>query len=203
MYIHKNGNIITAFRFGTCKMDGVKKILLISGKRKSGKDYISSTLQNILGDRCQIVHISEPIKEEWAKRLNLNLSELLSDGPYKEKYRKDMIEWSDSVRMTDFGYFCRSAMLHAQAEFVIVSDVRRKTDIKYFHENYGSLVLTIRINTKDTVRVERGWVFTNGVDDVPSECDLDDYNQWDVVLQNNCMSDGASCIEILKDKLKV
>lgn len=183
-------------------MDSVRKILLISGKRKSGKDYISRTLQNVLGDRCQIVSISEPIKTEWAKRLNLNLSELLSDGPYKEKYRKDMIEWSDSVRIKDYGFFCRSAMFRAHAEIIIVSDIRRKTDIKYFRENYGSLVLTIRINTKDTIRVERGWIFTNGVDDVPSECDLDDYNQWDVVLQNNCLSDGQSCIEILRDKLE-
>ncbi|XP_011196638.1 phosphomevalonate kinase [Zeugodacus cucurbitae] len=184
-------------------MDGVKKILLISGKRKSGKDYISSTLKNILGDRCQIVRISEPIKTEWAKRLNLNLEELLSDGPYKENYRKDMIEWSDSVRIKDYGYFCRSAMLHVHAEIVIVSDIRRKTDITYFNENYGSLVLTIRINTKDSIRVERGWIFTKGVDDVPSECDLDDYNQWNIVLENNCFSDGELCIKILGDKLAI
>ncbi|XP_036331051.1 probable phosphomevalonate kinase [Rhagoletis pomonella] len=181
-------------------MSGMKKILLISGKRKSGKDYISSALHNILSDRSQIVRISTPIKGEWAKRLNLNLNELLSDGPYKENFRKDMIEWSDSVRAEDYGYFCRAAMLDAKAEIIIVSDIRRKTDIKYFRETYGPLVYTVRINTKNTVRIDRGWIFTSGVDDVVSECDLDDYQQWDLVLENNCKSDGEECIKAITTK---
>lgn len=63
-----------------------------------------------LGDRCQIVRISEPIKSEWARKMQLDLAELLSDGPYKEKYRKDMIDWSDEVRKQDYGYFCKTAM---------------------------------------------------------------------------------------------
>lgn len=42
--------------------------------------------------------------------MNLDLKELLSDGPLKEKYRKDMITWSDEVRAKDYGYFCRVAM---------------------------------------------------------------------------------------------
>ncbi|XP_053964895.1 phosphomevalonate kinase [Anastrepha ludens] len=179
-------------------MAGIKKILLISGKRKSGKDYLSSTLQNLFSDRSQIIHISAPIKAEWAKRLNLNLKELLSDGPYKEKYRKDMIEWSDSVRAKDYGYFCRAAMLDANAEIIIVSDIRRKSDINYFRETYGPLVFTIRINAKDEIRTERGWMFTSGIDDVVSECDLDDYQQWDLVLENNCVSDGETCIKDIR-----
>ena len=40
----------------------------------------------------------------------MDLKELLSDGPLKEKYRKDMITWSDEVRAKDYGYFCRVAM---------------------------------------------------------------------------------------------
>lgn len=42
--------------------------------------------------------------------MNLDLKELLSDGPYKEKYRKGMITWSDEVRKQDYGYFCKAAM---------------------------------------------------------------------------------------------
>ncbi|XP_004522686.1 probable phosphomevalonate kinase [Ceratitis capitata] len=183
-------------------MENVKKIILISGKRKSGKDHISATLQNIVRDRSQIVRISEPIKTEWAKRLNLNLNELLSDGPYKEKYRKDMIEWSEDVRAKDYGYFCRAAMLHAHTEIIIVSDIRRKTDIKYFLETYGTLVHTVRIMAKDEIRIERGWHFTKGVDDVASECDLDDYTQWDIVLQNNYAEDSEAGIKALREKFE-
>lgn len=42
--------------------------------------------------------------------MNLDFKELLSDGPYKEKYRKDMITWSDEVRARKYGYFCEAAM---------------------------------------------------------------------------------------------
>lgn len=58
-------------------------------------------------ERAEIIRISEPIKSHWAKEEGLDLNELLSDGPYKEKYRKQMIDWSDGVRQKDPGYFCR------------------------------------------------------------------------------------------------
>lgn len=69
-------------------------------------------------DRAEIIHISEPIKSHWAKEKELNLNELLSDGPYKEKYRKEMIDWSDNVRQTDPGYFCRLSIEKSMYAFV-------------------------------------------------------------------------------------
>lgn len=56
------------------------------------------------------MHISEPIKREWSKKDNVGLQELLSDGPLKEKYRKDMIKWGEEVRQKDYGFFCKLAM---------------------------------------------------------------------------------------------
>uniref|UniRef100_T1GD91 Phosphomevalonate kinase n=1 Tax=Megaselia scalaris TaxID=36166 RepID=T1GD91_MEGSC len=99
-------------------MNEPNHIILISGKRKSGKDFLSEKLNQRLSD-SQIIRISEPIKSSWAKELNLDLNLLLSDGPYKEKYRKDMIEWSDSVRAKDPGFFCRAAMTKASKEVII------------------------------------------------------------------------------------
>lgn len=62
-----------------------------------------------LGDRCEVLKISEPIKSHWAKEKNLNLNELLSDGEYKEQYRLDMIRWSEEMRDKDYGCFCKIA----------------------------------------------------------------------------------------------
>ncbi len=59
--------------------------------------------------RAEIVRISEPIKAFWAKEKSLDLKGLLSDGPYKEIYRKQMIVWSDEMRGKDYGIFCREA----------------------------------------------------------------------------------------------
>lgn len=61
-------------------------------------------------ERAEIIHISEPIKSHWAKEKGLDLAELLSDGPYKETYRKEMIIWSDSIRQSDPGFFCRASI---------------------------------------------------------------------------------------------
>jgi len=136
-------------------------------------------------DKCEIIRISAPIKQFWAKELNLDYKELLSDGPYKEKYRKEMIIWSDKVRHNDYGFFCREAMKLATRDIIFVSDIRRKTDIRWFKENYGNIVKTIRLNTDDEIRIQRGWKFEDGVDNVQSECDLDDYTEWDWIFNNS------------------
>lgn len=139
-----------------------------------------------LGDaNAEIIRISEPIKSTWAKEKNLNLTELLSDGPYKEKYRKDMIIWSDEMRALDYGIFCREASRNISKPTVIVSDIRRKTDIKWFRETYGDKVKLIRIKCEDSIRLERGWKFQEGVDDIQSECDLDDWNDWNLTVDND------------------
>jgi len=42
------------------------------------------------------------------------------------------------------------------------------------------------------VRQSRGWTFTEGVDDAPTECGLDHVTDWDLVVENN----GAGETEI-------
>ncbi|XP_072938219.1 phosphomevalonate kinase [Epargyreus clarus] len=160
-------------------------ILLFSGKRKSGKDYLTEHLCKILGEKCEVIKISQPIKSHWAKERNLDLQNLLSDGPYKEQYRIDMINWSDEMRDKDYGCFCRAACKNAADKPVwVVSDVRRKTDVQWFKENYGDLLKLIRIVADEGTRKERGFIFKHGVDDVPSECGLDDFDKWDLIIDN-------------------
>lgn len=120
----------------------------------------------------------------------------MSDGAYKEEYRKEMIDWSNEMRSKDYGVFCREASKSISKPTVIVSDIRRKTDIKYFRETFGSKVHLIRIKCDDCVREERGWKFQEGVDDIQSECDLDDWSDWDLVIENS--GDKAS-EQILKE----
>lgn len=102
-------------------------ILLISGKRKSGKDFICDKLKNLyidnisrftiftcsnvsrFKDNVTIVQISGPVKKLYASEHQLDFNELLSDSPYKEQYRMDMIKWSDNVREKTPEYFCKAA----------------------------------------------------------------------------------------------
>ncbi|XP_053695004.1 phosphomevalonate kinase isoform X2 [Sabethes cyaneus] len=152
-----------------------------------------------LTDQCaQIIRISEPIKRSWAEKLGLDLRELLSDGPYKERYRREMIEWSDRKRLEDAGFFCRQACAAVNKEIVIVSDVRRKTDLQYFRETYGERAKTVRIVASEKTRSVRGWVFQEGVDDVQSECDLDDVTEWDLAVCN----ESDANVDDLLDKIE-
>lgn len=153
----------------------------------------------------------------------MDLQQLLGDGPYKEKYRKEMIVWSDAVRAETPDFFCREAFtkgrflvlkynvhisiiyifVSASKSVVIVSDIRRRTDIAYFMQlarELGCRLLRVRISVDDEVRRERGWVFENGVDDVASECDLDGYVDWDVEIQNDS---GRTLDECLAPVLSV
>ncbi|KAJ6648311.1 Phosphomevalonate kinase, partial [Pseudolycoriella hygida] len=181
-----------------------KLLILFSGKRKAGKDFLADALlanysvellqwkMNIfrLGDETtQILRISEPIKKHWASKNNLKIDELLGSGPMKEQHRKDMILWSEEVRKQIPAFFCVDAFRSASKPIIIVSDVRRRTDMDFF-TCLNIPLLAVRINASDEEREKRGWIFTKGVDDVASECDLDEFREWDFVINNDMESNA-------------
>ncbi|XP_006620089.1 phosphomevalonate kinase [Apis dorsata] len=179
-----------------------KIILLFSGKRKCGKDYITNILYERIGsDNSVIIKISAPIKSHWAKSHGLNIDQLMGDGKYKENYRLEMVKWGEHIRNTDQGYFCRAALdiYNAYDKSIwIVSDIRRKTDIQWFTENFKNICKTIRIESDDSIRIERGWTFVTGIDDAETECDLDDINTWDLKVINNTKSIECILQQILE-----
>lgn len=105
-----------------------------------------------------------------------------------------MIVWSDKKRAEDYGVFCREASRGISKQTVIVSDIRRKTDIKWFRETFGDKIKLIRIICNDCVRKERGWTFQEGVDDIQSECDLDDWTEWDLLIGNDGLKDSEEIL---------
>ena len=101
---------------------------------------------------------------------------------YKEQYRVDMIRWGEEKRDKEPGYFCSLACQQAQKSPIwVVSDARRPTDIAYFESQFNTV--TVRVCAGEDIRKKRGWSFTEGVDDAPSECALDGYS-CDVTITN-------------------
>ena len=79
----------------------------------------------------------------------------------------------------------------------IVPDLRRTTDLAFFRNHYKNII-TVRINASLEVRVQRGFVFTSGIDDEESECGLDDIYDWDLIINNDCDSLSLDkCIDTL------
>lgn len=183
-----------------------RAIVVLSGKRKSGKDFLASSLIALFGaDSCALVRLSEPLKGQYAKEHGLDLGRLLDSSEYKERYRVDMIKWGEDRRNIDPGYFCRLAIAAADAEFQrplwIVSDARRKTDVCFFRDTYPAVTLTVRVEASEKARSARGWVFVAGVDDAESECGLDD-ERHDIYLHNDGLQDVDSALQPLVDSLK-
>ena len=121
-------------------------IFLLYGKRKSGKDHFA----NLIKQNCPDVNlgrISEPLKAEYANQHNLNLKELLGDGPYKEKYRKDMVKWGEEMRKIDAGYFCSKI----RKEVNFITDCRRMSDVQYFKDNFSEVKL-LKITASECTR---------------------------------------------------
>lgn len=85
-------------------------IFCFSGKRKTGKDFICSRLQERLDSkdvRSVIRGISYPLKEEYARIHKLDAERLKFDYNYKELARKSMVEFGEEIRRRDPHYFCR------------------------------------------------------------------------------------------------
>ena len=112
----------------------------------------------------------------------LDLARLLDSSEYKEQYRGEMIKWGENRRIQDVGYFCWRATEGASKPIWVISDARRPTDMEYFCNQFHCV--TVRVTAREDVRKSRGWVFTSGVDDAPSECALDAFS-CDVVIENN------------------
>eukprot|EP00038_Savillea_parva_P003395 m.125270 g.125270 ORF g.125270 m.125270 type:complete len:277 (+) comp11162_c0_seq7:236-1066(+) len=159
-------------------------VLVFSGKRKSGKDFITALLHEKIGQEANIFRLSGPLKAQYAKDHNLDLEELLGASAYKEQYRQKMIVWGEEKRRADPGYFARLATESASEPIWIISDARRPTDVKYFQHRYPTI--TVRVEATEATRAARGWKFTTGVDDVESECGLDG-REWDFVIHVCCL----------------
>lgn len=72
--------------------------------------------------------------------------------------------------------------ISSDTQVALISDCRRPTDIAYFRSNYH--VLSVRVSCSIETREKRGFVFTPRIDDAETECSLDDFQGFDVILVN-------------------
>jgi phosphomevalonate kinase len=137
-----------------------------------------------------VLRIGAPIKRLYSEAHGLDYERFLDSSEYKEQYRKGAVDWSEAIREKDPGYFTRMAIDESNAKskpvWVLV-DARREIDVDFFNsKDYEkSRIMKIRVTASQEIRASRGWVFTPGIDDMPTECGLDAFEAWDMVLVNN------------------
>uniref|UniRef100_A0A6G1SER0 Phosphomevalonate kinase n=1 Tax=Aceria tosichella TaxID=561515 RepID=A0A6G1SER0_9ACAR len=187
----------------------LKLVILLSGKRKSGKDHISTLITNYIGyqrmHQLAILRIAGPIKKEFAKNNKLDFTRLLDSSDYKENFRMAMVEWSEAYREREgWNCFLKLAIKEQRAKdkaIWILNDARRPCDLEYFEDEstFGNTrIIKLRIEATDEARLSRGWTFTKGIDDRPTECGLDDYDDWTYVINNDYNDRRDSLVESLK-----
>ncbi|VDN02881.1 unnamed protein product [Thelazia callipaeda] len=168
---------------------GRPAVICLSGKRKCGKDFVANLIAKRLeGIGCRVIvcGVSHPLKEEYAELNGIDGERLKSDLLYKEIYRRDMIIWSEKLRENDAGYFCRKVLARCDSfDVIIVPDCRRLSDIEFFKVNCGSRIRLVRIECALPIRKKRGFEFIEGIDDQITECGLDEYDGWDIIINND------------------
>jgi len=118
----------------------------------------------------------------------------MGSSEYKERYRREMVAWGETMRNKDSEYFCRSESERASNPIWLVSDARRPSDVEYFRRVSNDKILTVRIMCPDDVRVSRGWVYTDQIDNADTECALDEYS-----VDMTIVNDGRDVHQYLED----
>ena len=150
----------------------MKKIIVISGKQYSGKDTLAKMLLKKLNNFKRI-GIGDAIKLELCKNKNISLEEVLKN---KHLYRDELIKLGNYGRSISDDYWLKKL---ANLENIIVPDIRMRFEADFFKAQGAFL---IRINSNLINRSKRGVIVSS---DDKTETDLDNYNNWDIVVENN------------------
>lgn len=176
----------------------VKVIIVISGKRKSGKDYTADAIVKRLSEKnCIVIRVASPIKKHFCQKYNMDYTEIMTASQYKEQRREEMIKWGEAERAKNPSVFCWAVSKEAVSSgkpVWILSDARRPTDVEFFGEyaeKNDASFFSIRVSADVQTRESRGWKFTKGVDDVDSECALDEYKRWSHSFENSSSSSNV------------
>lgn len=151
-------------------------IIGLSGKQFAGKDVLARYLLSQLPGFRQSP-IAGAIKVAYAQQHGLTLIELEAN---KAAYRPGLIALGNWGREQDINYWLHQALqFQGHESGLIISDVRLPHEADTL-SNRGAML--IRVEAERAIRAQRGRLMSE--DDL-TECALDEYPHWDVVLSNN------------------
>ena len=165
------------------------KIIGLSGKIYSGKDYIAQYIEGAF-----FISFADMLKSELATILNIPC-EYLYDRVRKEEYRHDMQNHGTRMREIDKNYwidklFTILDILNFKNNFkiVVIPDVRYKNEADAIRKRGGTIV-----------RIEAPLRSFQYASSHPSETDLDEYPH-DIVINNDygVLADEEEIRKIIK-----
>jgi phosphomevalonate kinase len=181
-----------------------KNVVLLSGKRFSGKGQSSLILKKYFESKGKRVHItcfSYFLKEQFCKLNGIDFDRFINDHEFKDSFRDRLTAYLDTCEYSSFTAMLEHAIdtnkFDVDPDVYIIDDLRcYESQIKYIHDRllHKWNIVTLRINSKEETRAQRGWIKSD-YDDHMCENDLDDYTKFDHYIPND------DSIEELEKKL--
>ena len=178
------------------------EIMLISGKSASGKDTFAEIMRQKLeavGCKCITVHYADLVKHYCADYYNW-------DGQ-KNTYGRHLLQelGTNKVREKFPNYWAEIVAKFLAAvpddfDCAFIPDARFENEIAIVKQ-YNPQAITIRINRyTDDNKLYINPKLTEEQLQHPSETSLDDYEDWDYIVENHSLNDlKASADAILQD----
>ena len=165
------------------------KIFLISGKAGSGKNEVATIIKDKL---------SKTVITSFAKYIKLFALEFTDwDGRDITKPREFLQDMGDILREVDENFLTKRLIedfkvYKKEFDNVIISDVRLPNEIEYIKQNCEDEVISIRVNSSGSKRE-----LTVDEKNHHTETDLDNYDKFDYVIENNFDEN------LMKDVIKI
>jgi len=178
-------------------MNKQKHIILIHGKRTSGKDTLALLIKNHYESQnlqVKSMAFAYATKVGYCTKNNIDLNRMLNDYIFKESHRDGLLDYF--LTNKNFEWYAEYVYKHIEKEsdnfdVFIIPDLRIKSHLNYFKELMKSESFKnkykctfIHIEASEETKLKRGWIKKQCDSDF-TETDLDDYNGFDIVINNN------------------
>lgn len=171
----------------------MRRVVAISGKRFAGKDTLAGEVVARARARGVTVGVhafaaeSKRMFVAWqaARGVTVALARLLGERAYKEAWRPQLTGFTVAALREDPLVFCRAVAdrIAAADEVAIVSDLRLRREVAHLRSRFALRV--VRVTRSNASREASGWRWTAGVDDHPTETELDEPGLWDEEIVND------------------
>jgi phosphomevalonate kinase len=173
------------------------RVILISGKRAVGKDYIADKIQQSLEKLHLKVYrtsLGTLNKQLYAQKNNIDFNRLEKDRRFKEDHRVAMIMHHTKMDESNPEWAVKSVLQDAtakNADVLLVSDIRRLKDLEWFQSHSPSVPMMLRITANNQARLMHGWDPDAEKDQLPTEVELDIYKGWSSLFENSDISNDS------------
>lgn len=172
------------------------KLILISGRKGTGKTYVTEYLEGMLAGKVEIYPMATMLKRIVATVTNCSVSQLdshyfkLSKSPYivnrygideQLTYRKCLLHFGKLLRFDNDRVFIDDVINRIRitpCDYFIIPDIREQFELNCIKDfaRQNEIELT-------TIRVLRNTKMDDASGD-KTECDLENYTGWDFHLDN-------------------